>query len=174
MVSKRRMEEEDDRILNERINEQKVKGHPGLFFCSGLVTALLPTYLYCAVMNLDYTDSINLGMLGALPLIAAFCLTRAYGITYVSEYTKCLSASGVEGKNVPALQQLRMQCALSWTLFFVNSLFLGLALFFQLYVLRRLDTRVNFVVTFAVSSVLVWVICAKNEEARQRRLLRKQ
>ena len=158
----------DDDLLDKRISEQRIEKYSGLFICSGILTAIMPTYLYAAVLNFETSDAINLVLLCTLPLAAAYALSRAYDIMFETEYHKRIHHF-VEAKDAAQLQRLRVQCALTWAMFFVNGLFLLLTIFLQQYIFRNLDLRINFVLTFVLAALAVWAIASKNEESRQRK-----
>ena len=167
MSAAKKREQEEDALLDKKIEEQRIEKSYSLFAASGVVTAVLPLYLYLAVLNYDIADPVSLGLLAALPLGAAFCVFKAYDIMFETEYHKRVPpfSDAISAQ----LQPLRVQCAQTWSIFFVNALFLGLCLFFQLYIFRKLDLRINLVLSFAIAGSLVWGIAQKNEESRKRK-----
>jgi len=159
----------DDALLEQRISEHRIEKNKGLFTSSGLLTALLPAYIYAAVLNYDYTETIGIVLLLTLPIASAYVLSLAYDIMFESEYHKWVHHYD-DSKEVGAnLQALRIQCALSWAVFFINALFLAVAVFSQTYLFRSVDIRLNFLLTFVLAAGLTLLIASKNEESRKRR-----
>ena len=160
----------DDDLLDKCINDQSTDRPIFLFICCALLTITSPAYIYLSTFTFESFDQYSYSpyMVVFFPLLTLYFLIRSYDVMFKTEYTKRFKGTQQTSQSLAA-RSLRSTIALSWTVFFVNTIFLALIFFLQLYLFARLDTYYNYMLSFSISSVAVYYLSLKNDESFQRR-----
>jgi len=155
-----------DTIHQENTKETVINGNQKLFFFFvAQISTLLPSYLFQGVRDLEFS-----GMTVALFLIvstvAAFLLYLAYQNiflrskpTLTRRYEEVLNAGTTGGKKSSAVKDQLIELGTTgYALFFSNTLYLGLTLFFGFYVLERADVRVSYTFSLIASAAALYLL----------------
>jgi hypothetical protein len=165
MGKQQKGQQSDDALLDSRIKSYKIDKPPLSLFTIGFVASFIPAYVFHAIQNLPWDDVMNLPLFVVIPFATAFMLSRAYSEMYETEFLKrhrhYEETRSAEDGDI--LKSLRLQCALGWTVFFCNALFIALSVFLQLYIFRNLDTRISFIVSPLLAAGVTMFIAIKNE-----------
>eukprot|EP00992_Anisonema_acinus_P015829 TRINITY_DN9909_c0_g1_i2.p1 TRINITY_DN9909_c0_g1~~TRINITY_DN9909_c0_g1_i2.p1 ORF type:complete len:177 (+),score=39.46 TRINITY_DN9909_c0_g1_i2:65-595(+) len=155
-----------ERALENQIkkNTSTAKTNKAASTAIALTVTLLPSYLFQAVMDMEWASYLPLYIV--FPGIAAFLLTFSYQLFFDAKYDH--SAKRTKDENSER-ETLRYQLAMGYSMFFSNSLFLALALFFQLYLLKAFDKRLNFCVSILSAAGLVYWLAFENEKTVKKR-----
>ncbi|EPY32123.1 hypothetical protein AGDE_06195 [Angomonas deanei] len=98
-------------------------------------------------------------------------MRQAYVVMIASEFwSRQRHYTEVGEKDERLLRRLRLQVALGYTLFFLNTIFFLVCTFLMCYMFRHSDPRANYILSPLLTSSLLWFISQKNEESRLRRL----
>ncbi|KNH03704.1 hypothetical protein XU18_4974 [Perkinsela sp. CCAP 1560/4] len=170
-MKKKREEDAEDELLEKCISGQAIDRPIFLYICCALITITPPTYVYLSVFTFEFFNEFSYSpfMVVIFPLISIYFLTRSYDVMFSTELNKRSKHFMEAGKTNVSLQSLRSTVALSWTIFFINAVYLLLVFFLQLYLFNQLDTYFNFMLTFSISSISVYILALKNDESFQRR-----
>eukprot|EP01010_Urceolus_cornutus_P001392 NODE_1930_length_707_cov_192.589666_g1502_i0.p1 GENE.NODE_1930_length_707_cov_192.589666_g1502_i0~~NODE_1930_length_707_cov_192.589666_g1502_i0.p1 ORF type:complete len:174 (+),score=27.39 NODE_1930_length_707_cov_192.589666_g1502_i0:102-623(+) len=142
-------------------NESTTKTNKVATVSVALTVCLLPSYLFQAVMDMDWQA--NLPFYIVAPGIAAVLLTLSYQLFFDARFTHGKKESSVERDT------LRYQMAMGYALFFSNTLFLALVLFMQFYLLKSFDKRLNFCASILAGAGLVFWLAQANEKTVKRK-----
>lgn len=171
-TSKGKKVDQDDLLLDARIENFKVDYPASLLLAFGLATAFLPCYLAHGFYGLDWLSLINLPFFAIAVGGTGHLLSRAYSIMIETEFLKRqrhYSETKTE-QDAAVLRQLRLQVSVGYAIFFVNAVFAVACTLVQGYLLRQLDARVSLLAAPTAVAGVLFVIANKNEEARQRKI----
>lgn len=79
-------------------------------------------------------------------------------------------SEGNSERDASILRQLRLQLAIAYSFFFINTTFFVLNTIFIGYLFRTADPRAAYVISPSLTAALLWFVAQKNEESRRRRL----
>eukprot|EP00994_Dinema_validum_P003872 NODE_1888_length_819_cov_160.718182_g1489_i0.p1 GENE.NODE_1888_length_819_cov_160.718182_g1489_i0~~NODE_1888_length_819_cov_160.718182_g1489_i0.p1 ORF type:complete len:186 (-),score=44.71 NODE_1888_length_819_cov_160.718182_g1489_i0:207-764(-) len=162
--SNRKEKDMDTAVLDSHIrkNTQSTKTNKVATVAVAMTVSLLPSYLYQAVMDMDWSEYLPYYII--FPGCAAVLLTFAYQMFFDANFTHKTVAVAKRDESFGERETLRYQMAMGKSLAFSNALFLGLALFFLLYLLKAFDKRVNFSMSILAAAGLVYWLAAENEK----------
>eukprot|EP00996_Jenningsia_fusiforme_P002786 NODE_3604_length_947_cov_39.213808_g3254_i1.p1 GENE.NODE_3604_length_947_cov_39.213808_g3254_i1~~NODE_3604_length_947_cov_39.213808_g3254_i1.p1 ORF type:complete len:168 (+),score=38.19 NODE_3604_length_947_cov_39.213808_g3254_i1:115-618(+) len=135
-----------------------------------LAATTLPAYLFQAIIDMDLITYLWLYV--GMTLVSAIFLSMAYHRFFESRFTYTTHKID-ERKNIPVetVESLRYQNALGYALFFSNTMFMALVLFFQFYLFRTFDDRMNFCLSQLLSSGLVFWLSEAEQKTCKREYL---
>jgi hypothetical protein len=164
--------DKDDVLLEARIEGFKIEYPKQLLFAFGLVSAFLPCYMAHAFFALDWASLINLPLFLITIGATGHLLSQAYSVMVETEFLKRQRHYNEtkSEKDAAVLRQLRLNVALAYAIFFVNTAFVIVSSVMQGYILHQLDARVSLVVAPTLTASGLWMLAQKNEEARQRKV----
>ena len=169
--TRKNRDREEEALLDARTASYKADAPQGQLLLCGVVASFLPTYVAYAYFDVSWTNIFNFPLFLLVSAATSWMLQNAYGVMFSTEFLKRQRHYGETKTDADAklLLALRGQVALSYTLFLVNALFVGMCSVLQLYLLRQLESRVSYVVCPLAAAGVVWFIALKNEGARQRK-----
>eukprot|EP00670_Eutreptiella_braarudii_P003743 CAMPEP_0174292470 /NCGR_PEP_ID=MMETSP0809-20121228/35598_1 /TAXON_ID=73025 ORGANISM="Eutreptiella gymnastica-like, Strain CCMP1594" /NCGR_SAMPLE_ID=MMETSP0809 /ASSEMBLY_ACC=CAM_ASM_000658 /LENGTH=169 /DNA_ID=CAMNT_0015392567 /DNA_START=43 /DNA_END=552 /DNA_ORIENTATION=+ len=126
-----------------------------------LTVSLLPSYIFQAVMDMDWTAYLPYYIV--TPAISAVLLTLAYQLFFEVNFTHKFAPTK-QIDNVGLERMLRYQASMGYSLLFSNALFLALVLFFQFYMFRAFDKRLNYCLSTLAGAGLVYWLAQANEK----------
>ncbi|RNF10087.1 translocon-associated protein subunit gamma [Trypanosoma rangeli] len=164
-----RLTKQDEKLLDERINANTLVYSKRSLVAVAFMAAFQPVYLSHAVNGLDWFVPANLLLYVAVMLFTVYMLTQAYMTMVESEFwRRQRHYNEVRECDGKLLQKLRLQVAVGYTLFFVNSVFSIVCTVLHIYIFRQSDPRASFIMSPTVTAALLWLIAQKNEESRRR------
>nr|CCC91556.1 unnamed protein product [Trypanosoma congolense IL3000] len=168
-----RLSREDEKILEDRISANTLVYPKQALIIVALITAFQPVYLSHAVNGLDWAQPANSALYVIVALFTAYMLSQAYIVMVESEFWRQQRHySEVAKGDEKVLHKRRLQVAVGYTLFFVNSVFSTICTLMHVYMLRHSDPRVSFMLSPTMTAALLWLVAQKNEESRCRRMAR--
>ncbi|KAL9657082.1 hypothetical protein ABK040_002708 [Willaertia magna] len=166
-------DKEDQKILNQftfaNTRDTKIKTNQKLFFFFvALISSFLPSYLFQSVLDLELTAGTSVLYL-LVSIASAFLLHKAYILNFIrnrtslnDKYEKVFDNTKgswktftKEEKNQIYVKkaQLADLGAIGLSLFLSNLLFLVFSLFLSFYALKRMDVRVNYVISLLLGAL---------------------
>ncbi|AAZ12511.1 uncharacterized protein TEOVI_000357800 [Trypanosoma equiperdum] len=168
-----KLSKEDERMLDDRINANTLVYPKQALIIVAAIASFQPVYLSHAVNGLDWINPINAFLYLVIATFTAYMLSQAYTVMVESEFWRQQRHySEVSKGDEKLLHKYRLQVAVGYTLFFVNSVFSLLCTLLHVYILRHSDPRVSFMLSPTLTAALLWLVAQKNEESRQRRMAR--
>ncbi|KAG8345231.1 hypothetical protein ERJ75_000743600 [Trypanosoma vivax] len=168
-----RISREDDRLLDDRINANTLVYPKFALIVMSFITAFQSVYLSHAVNGLDWAIPSNAGLYVVVTLFTAYMLSQAYTVMVESEFwRRQRHYSEVPKTEEKLLHKLRLQVAVGYSLFFINSVFSVLCTALHLYIFRHADPWASYTLSPTMTAALLWLVAQKNEESRRRRMTR--
>eukprot|EP01005_Ploeotia_sp_CARIB1_P001547 NODE_468_length_817_cov_30.036232_g459_i0.p1 GENE.NODE_468_length_817_cov_30.036232_g459_i0~~NODE_468_length_817_cov_30.036232_g459_i0.p1 ORF type:complete len:204 (+),score=41.24 NODE_468_length_817_cov_30.036232_g459_i0:44-655(+) len=174
--SKKAAEHEDNQLLDEHISKHKLKNRTELYLFVALTVTILPSYLFQAVMDMEWGE--NMLFFIVVPLCSAVALTFAYHKYFQSTYlhqqllypdTWPTKKSDNDENATQRRETLRFQAAMGKALGFCNLVYLVVVLVLQHNLLKAFPKTVNYTVSIALASALVYWLAQKNEKTVQQK-----
>ncbi|ORC86354.1 translocon-associated protein subunit gamma [Trypanosoma theileri] len=168
-----KLTEQDERLLEERISANTLVYPKHSLVAVAFIAAFQSVYLSHAFNGLDWSVPANLGLYVAVMLFTAYMLSQAYIVMVESEFwRRQRHYDEVPEDDKKLLHKLRLQVAVGYSLFFINSVFSVVCTTLHIYIFRHSDPRASFILSPTMTAALLWLIAQKNEETRRRRMAR--
>lgn len=163
----------DDQILDACISANRLDYPKQSLILVAAIAAFQPVYYSHAVNGLDWTKPTNAGLYVVCSLFTSYMLSAAYIVMVESEFWgRQRHFQEVSENYEKPLRRLRLQVAMGYTLFFINTVFFMVCTCLMSYIFRHTDPRASYLLSPTLTSALLWLIAQKNEESRQRRMRR--
>jgi len=163
----------DDVLLEEQINKHKVQNRKDVYLILGMALTLLPTYLFQAVHNLSWEQAVNWIVILPTMVGCAVSFVITYHKFFESHWlNQSADAKSKRGENEQERANLQFRAAMGYALAFNNGVFLLFVLFLQYYLLRAFDPRVNYVLSMAIPTFVLYWLAQENEKTVNKRLSR--
>ncbi|ESS65654.1 translocon-associated protein subunit gamma [Trypanosoma cruzi] len=164
-----KLTKQDDVLLDERINANTLMYSKKSLVAVALIAAFQPVYLSHAVNGLDWFSPANTFLYIAVMIFTVCMLTQAYITMVESEFwRRQRHYHEVRECDEKLLHKLRLQVAVGYTLFFINSVFSVFCTGLHMYIFRHSDPRASFILSPTLTAALLWLVAQKNEESRRR------
>eukprot|EP00695_Tsukubamonas_globosa_P003951 TRINITY_DN939_c0_g1_i1.p1 TRINITY_DN939_c0_g1~~TRINITY_DN939_c0_g1_i1.p1 ORF type:complete len:200 (-),score=84.65 TRINITY_DN939_c0_g1_i1:111-623(-) len=131
----------------------------------GMFTAALPAYLFATVLDLSVQDYLPIYL--SVTILSGIALSFAYQAFFVGSYIKFQrdsAAKQYKGKASDkkqweeARETLLVRQANSYAIFYINTVFLSLAIILGFYVLKATSLPINYAASVSVSAgLLTWL-----------------
>lgn len=163
---------DEDILLDSRITQNKLDYPKGILRIMAAVVAFQPIFLSHSTLHMSWYNIIFAAIFLIAGGLTAYFLQEAYAVMIESEfwrrqrYFNEVKNAQIEG----ALRGVRIQRAMGYSLFFLNTGFFILDSFCLLFFFHQLAPEVKYSLSTLLSSFLLLVVSKKNEESRQKRL----
>eukprot|EP00796_Vickermania_ingenoplastis_P000278 gene278-151_t len=162
---------EDDLLLESRIHSNQLQYPKGVLRYIAAAVAFQPIYFSHTLQLMEWTDKINIGIFAVVGILTAYMLHEAYVVMIASEFWgRQRHFTEVKDNDERALKRIRLQRAMGYALFFINTVFFFLDSLLLTCFLHQMEPRAKHIISPLLSAALLWVIALKNEESRQKRL----
>ncbi|KEG07149.1 translocon-associated protein subunit gamma [Trypanosoma grayi] len=166
-----KLSKQDEKLLDERINANTLVYPKHSLVAVAFMAAFQPVYLSHAVNGLDWSLPTNFCLYVVVMLFTAYMLAQAYIVMVESEFwRRQRHYNEVRESDEKQLHKLRLQVAVGYSLFFLNSFFSVVCTTLHIYIFRHSDPRASFILSPTMTAALLWLIAQKNEESRRRRM----
>jgi hypothetical protein len=162
---------EDEKLLDERLRAFEIETPTNILLLVGLVTSFLPAYLAHAVYYLSWTYVFHLPMFLVVCGGTAFLLSHAYKQMTHSNYqkkTKHFEELKNQSDNT-LLKSLRLQEAMAQAMFNTNLLFVVLCTLLQVYIFRQQNPYMSYILSPLLAGAVAWILAEKSLELRKRK-----
>lgn len=133
-----------------------------LYLVNGVVTAIVPLYLYTAVFGLSLKDNALWFILGSG--IIAYFISKAYENIFRSVYNSLAHQRGLhltvsdnqrQQDSANAQKEISKHEAISFSIIYNNLLFFVLLVFFGFFIFANLSSAMNYILTASAAASLV-------------------
>ena len=164
--------QEDNALLQQQIDANKINTPQTLLLMVGAVTAFLPAYLAHAVYYIDATNVFHLPLYAGVIAITAFLLAHAYGQMTHSEFLKRTKHYTEVKSDADAklLKDLRLQASMGYAMFIVNLIFFIGSTLFQTYFFRQSNPYAAFVLSPLLTAAFLWILAEKSMDLRKKKM----
>ncbi|AIN96607.1 hypothetical protein LPMP_140250 [Leishmania panamensis] len=163
--------ESDEALLDARINANRLEYPEQSLIFVALITSFQPVYFSHAINGFDWRHAPNLVLYLIITGFTTYMLRQAYVVMVQSEFWgRQRHFAEVSDEKSKVLRRLRLQVAVGYSLFFLNSVFFVVSTCLMAYIFRHSDPRASYILSPTLTAALLWLIAQKNEESRQRRM----
>jgi len=168
-------------------HQQELPKNTSLYYFVGSLTAVLPTYLFQGVHDLDFLT--NLPIYAIMIGVSVWLLVQAYDSNFESQHLKykdvvswapkakdsrrdrkaILEAQRQQSEAEEELRGLKHQASLSYALMCSNLIFYGVVLLCHYYILKTFEPRLNYAFTYGLAGILVYWLADENRKTVQKR-----
>lgn len=166
-----RKQSSDDALLDARIKANHLEYPEQSLILVAIIASFQPVYFSHAINGLEWSRLPNAALYLAVSLFTTYMLRQAYVVMVQSEFwgRQRHYVEVAEEKQV-TLRRLRLQVAMGYSLFFLNSLFFIVCTCLMAYIFRHTDPRASYILSPTLTAALLWLVAQKNEDSRQRRM----
>eukprot|EP01007_Sphenomonas_quadrangularis_P000561 NODE_1406_length_882_cov_295.036014_g1161_i0.p1 GENE.NODE_1406_length_882_cov_295.036014_g1161_i0~~NODE_1406_length_882_cov_295.036014_g1161_i0.p1 ORF type:complete len:179 (+),score=55.21 NODE_1406_length_882_cov_295.036014_g1161_i0:70-606(+) len=164
---------EEDSILDRQISAHKVPNKRILYMLVALTASVLPTYPFQGIAGMEFSSDWPFYLI--VPIASAVLLSMAYHSTFVAQHMKLKTIAlpdaprpkkgqkaTSDDSKVAELEKSKYEAALGYSLFFCNLVFILLVLFFNFYLFKSFDRRINYTIGMTLASGLVYWLALEN------------
>ncbi|KAK7195994.1 hypothetical protein NESM_000532700 [Novymonas esmeraldas] len=164
-------QQSDEALLDARINANRLEYPEQSLVLVALIASFQPLYFSHAINGLDWRQLSNLVLYVIITGCTTYMLRQAYAVMVQSEFwSRQRHFAEVSDERAKVLRRLRLQVAVGYSLFFLNSVFFVVSTCLMAYIFRHTDPRASYILSPTLTAALLWLIAQKNEESRQRRM----
>ncbi|EPY31951.1 hypothetical protein STCU_03072 [Strigomonas culicis] len=164
-------QQKDEQLLEQHISANRLEYPKTFLVLVALIASFQPVFYSHAINDMSWTVPTNALLFVAVSLGTTYMLRQAYEVMVESEFwSRQPHFTEVSDRDEIELRRLRLQVAMGYTLFLLNSVFFILCSVFMAYIFRRADPRASYILSPLMTASILWFVAMKNEESRQRRM----